>query len=100
METAYDEDHPDYVRLNYWKKKDQVAAAGSASAKPNVKILVALFLIFMVVVSDMFTNNIVSCFGESAVRGRAATPWGVMIQGIFLIIFYIMFTYLVSNGIL
>ena len=62
----------------------------------NVKLLVTLFIIFIVVVSDVFTNS----FGEKAVRGRSTTAWGVVLQGIFLVIFYVLAVYLTEHNIL
>jgi len=66
----------------------------------NVKLLVTLFIIFIVVVSDVFTNSIVAGFGEKAVRGRTPTAWGVVLQGIFLVIFYVLAVYLTEHNIL
>jgi hypothetical protein len=66
----------------------------------NLKIILALFLIFVVVVSDVFTNSIVGGFGEKAVRCRAPTSWGIVLQGIFLVIFYILAVYLIEHRIL
>lgn len=66
----------------------------------NLKLILALFLIFVVVVSDVFTNSIIAGFGEKAVRGRSPTSWGVVLQGIFLVIFYILAVYLTEHHIL
>jgi len=66
----------------------------------NLKLIVALFVIFIVVISDVFTNSIIAGFGEKAVRGRTPTSWGVVLQGIFLIIFYIIAVYLTEHHIL
>lgn len=66
----------------------------------NFKLLLALFVIFVVVVSDVFTNSIISGFGKKAVRCRGPTSWGVVLQGIFLVIFYILAVYLTENNIL
>ena len=66
----------------------------------NLKLLVALFVMFIVVVSDVFTNSIIAGFGEKAVRGRTPTSWGVVLQGIFLVIFYILAVYLTEHHIL
>lgn len=66
----------------------------------NVKLLVTLFIIFIVVVSDVFTNSIIAGFGEKAVRGRSTTAWGVVLQGIFLVIFYVLAVYLTEHNIL
>lgn len=66
----------------------------------NVKLLLSLFVIFVVVVSDVFTNSVISGFGEKAVQGRSPTSWGVVLQGIFLVIFYILAVYLTEHHIL
>lgn len=66
----------------------------------NLKLLLALFVIFVVVVSDVFTSSCLSSFGEKAVRGRDPTSWGVVLQGIFLVIFYIIAVYLTEHQIL
>jgi hypothetical protein len=66
----------------------------------NLKLLVALFIMFVVVVSDVFTNSIIAGFGEKAVRCRTPTSWGVVLQGIFLVIFYILAVYLTEHHIL
>jgi hypothetical protein len=66
----------------------------------NMKLLVALFIIFMIVVSDLFTNNIISLFGDKAVSGRNLTAWGTTLQGIFLVLFYIIALYLTEKEIL
>ena len=89
----------------------QLEAAGEGSDKEgarkeprlrvaNLKLLVALFIMFIVVVSDVFTNSIIAGFGEKAVRGRTPTSWGVVLQGIFLVIFYIIAVYLTEHHIL
>ena len=81
------------------------AADAGAGCSPrlrvaNLKLIVALFLAFLVVVSDVFTNSVVAGFGDKAVRGRAPTSWGTVLQGIFLVIFYILAVYLTEHRIL
>lgn len=66
----------------------------------NVKLMIALFLAFLVVVSDVFTTGILAGFGEKAVRGRTPTSWGVVLQGIFLVLFYLLAVYLTEHHIL
>lgn len=66
----------------------------------SVKLFIALFIIFIIVVSDVFTNNIIAKFGDNAVVGRCPTTWGTVLQGIFLVIFYIVAIYLTEHGIL
>ena len=66
----------------------------------NVKLIISLFIIFMVVVSEPFTNGVISGFGANAMLGRKITTWGTVLQGVFLIIFYILAIYLTENHIL
>ena len=66
----------------------------------NIKLILLIFIMFIVVVSDVFTNNIISGFGSSAVCGRMPTSWGVVLQGIFLVLFYIIAVYLTEHNIL
>ena len=66
----------------------------------NLKLLIALFVAFLVVVSDVFTGAVIAGFGSNAVRGRTPTSWGVVLQGIFLVIFYILAVCLTEHQIL
>lgn len=66
----------------------------------NLKLILALFIIFVIVVSEVFTNSIIAGFGEKAVRCRSPTSWGIVLQGIFLVIFYILAVYLIEHRIL
>jgi hypothetical protein len=66
----------------------------------SVKLFIVLFVIFIIVVSDVFTNSVISKFGDSAVVGRSPTAWGTVLQGIFLVIFYIIAIYLTEHNIL
>ena len=76
------------------------AAPGGSPLPYNFKLLLSLFLTFILVVSDVFTNSILSSFGEKAVMGRTPTMWGIVLQGIFLVIGYAIATYLIRHGIL
>lgn len=60
----------------------------------SMKLFMILFMIFMFVVSDCFTDSVIASFGNSAVHGRDLTTWGVSLQGIFLVLFYIIAIYL------
>ena len=62
-------------------------------------ILIAVFVIFVLIVSDVFTNNIVTGF-RGAVRCRTPTSYGVVVQGIFLVIFYVLALYMIESGII
>ena len=65
----------------------------------TLKAVVALFVLFLLVVSDVFTNNVLSGF-RGAVQGRAPTGVGAVIQGVFLVGFYAVALYLLDAGIL
>ena len=64
-----------------------------------VKAVLALFLIFIFVVSDVFMNNVLSGF-SGAMRGRTTTPFGTVIQGIFHVLFFILALHLISKDII
>ena len=66
----------------------------------NVKLLIALFIIFVLVTSEFFTNSVISGFGENAVRCRHPTSWGTVLQGIFLVLFYILMLHATESGII
>lgn len=86
----------DSVPLEAFQGKADRAPAGAAA---NLKVLLSLFLLFILVVSDIFTNTVISGFGEKAVRGRSPTSWGVVLQGIFLVLFYAVAVYLIDHGV-
>jgi len=67
--------------------------------KNSIKQYLILFIIFIFIVSDIFINNILSNIG-STVKCRTPTNLGVIVQGIFLVMFYIISVHLVDNGIL
>jgi hypothetical protein len=66
----------------------------------NLKALFGLFLLFMIVVSDFFTSNIIAGFGEKAVQGRSLKTWGVVLQGTFLVIGYVLLLHLTEHHVL
>jgi hypothetical protein len=66
----------------------------------NIKLIISLFLWFLFIVSDIFRDSVLSEIGSHAVKGREITTWGVVIQGTFLIIGYIILVYLTEHEIL
>ena len=75
-------------------------STSNTTSPTNIKLILILFLIFIFISSNIFTNTILSCFGNQAVKGRDPTAIGVIIQGIFLIIFYILFATLIKKGVI
>lgn len=79
----------DSLRESSSDSKKNTSKANIMSKLINFKTLISLFIIFALVVSDVFTNNIVSGF-NGAVQFRTPTSFGVVVQGIFLVIFYVL----------
>lgn len=89
----------DSVTLDDAAGGEEGAAGRKKTGVLNIKVLAAVFIMFVFVQSDLFVNSIVSGFG-GAVNCRTPTPFGVIIQGIFLVLFLILSVYLVEGGIL
>ncbi len=100
METPHRATDGDSVPLEAFSKGSTPPRREPRLQFGNIKLLIALFVIFIIVVSDVFTNSIIAGFGCNAVRGRALTSWGVTLQGIFLVIFFIIAIYLTEHKIL
>ena len=66
----------------------------------GAKVIFGLFLLFLFVVSDVFVNSVVSGFGEKAVKCRSPTGWGTVLQGVFLVIGYVILLHLVESQVL
>lgn len=64
----------------------------------NFKLLGGLFIIFMILSSDVFLNRILSRF-KNAVEYNTITTWGIMIQGIIMVIAMIMLDVLIKRKI-
>ena len=94
----------DSVPLSF-DEDDSEKAASADKKRPkmritNLKMLAAIFLAFITVVSDFFVNNVLAGFGEKAVTRRSATSWGVILQGIFLVLFCIITNYGIEHGVI
>lgn len=66
----------------------------------SIKMMVILFVLFIFVVSDIFTNNVLIHFGKNTVSGRSPTNWGIAVQGITLVILFSLSKYLNDISIL
>jgi hypothetical protein len=71
-----------------------VIDSATPSASYGIKMMVILFALFMFVVSDIFTNSILSHISDKAVNGRTPTSWGIVLQGISLVILFSFAKYL------
>ena len=59
------------------------------------KKYILLFLIFVFIINESFVENVLPC---SALNGRKITAWGIMLQGIILVVMYGSFAHLVNIG--
>jgi hypothetical protein len=73
------------------------ASAPAPASAVGLKLLCILFILYLLVTSDVFTNNVVAGFGEKAVRCRTPTSWGTVLQGVFLVVFYVLAAYLIER---
>ena len=67
--------------------------------KSNIKVCVLLFILFIILSTDVFTDQILSKFNGATSMG-VSTSTGVIIQGIFLVIGYILIDLLCRSEIL
>ena len=81
-------------------KRANVPAAKTDATKTSIRNLLILFLLFLVIVSDFFANHVISKFGQKTMRGRAPSSWGVVLQGLFLVIGYAVLSHLDEQQIL
>lgn len=64
------------------------------------KSYAALLLIFILVMSDPFIDTVLPCFGSNTVKNGKVSAWGIILQGILMIIFYIICLSLIEKNIL
>ena len=86
----------DSVDLRALLRADKKTPRGGAAPALNLKKMIALFLIYILVVSNVITNNVIANFG-GAVEGRHPTAYGTCLQGILLVLFYILVNHLVAG---
>jgi phosphoglycerol transferase MdoB-like AlkP superfamily enzyme len=80
--------------------EDSVPVDDEEQAKPvtaiSFKPLMLLFLLFLLVTSDVFIANVVGKVGGTGTMWQP-TVFGAIIQGIFLIIFYAVALYMMEH---
>lgn len=76
----------------------EVLAAPVPACAFSVKKLLALFFIFLIVMSRTFTSSVLNAFGEKAVSGSTPTAWGTVLQDVALVAGYAVTAYLIDNG--
>ncbi len=64
------------------------------------KSYAVLLLIFILIMSDPFIDNVLPCFGSNTMKNGKVSAWGIILQGILMIIFYILCLNLIEKNIL
>lgn len=90
---------PDSVPLDAALEGLAGPAKKARAAPVGLKGLAALFLLFLFVVSDVFVGGVLGGFG-GATRGRSPTAYGVVLQGVFLVFFFVVAVHLMDAGVL
>lgn len=71
-----------------------------SSGYVTFKSYAALLLIFILVMSDPFIDNVLPCFGANTIKNGKVSAWGIILQGILMIVFYILCLSLIEKNIL
>ena len=66
----------------------------------NYKLIIGLFIWFLFVVSDICRDYLIKEISVHAVDGRTLTSWGVIMQGLLLVVGYIILVYCTDQDII
>lgn len=84
-----------YININtVLNKKKHNANMGT------FKLVIILFLLYIFISSILFKNSVLSLFGKKFINNGNPTCLGIVIQGIFLVLFYMLFANLINRGII
>ena len=86
--------------IDIFTKKNDKSQEIQDTKSTSFKLIIIIFLLFIFISSDIFTNTILSCFGKRMVRNRHPTACGVLVQGVILVLFYILFATLIKKGVI
>lgn len=64
------------------------------------KLVIILFLLYIFISTSLFKNSILGLFGKRFVNNGNSTCLGVVFQGIFLVLFYMLFATLINKGVI
>jgi hypothetical protein len=97
---------------NNKKKEEDIEESGDCvnintiigkKTNPNTntfKLVIILFLLYIFISSGLFKNSVLGLFGKKCINNGNPSCLGVVIQGIFLILFYMLFATLINRGII
>ena len=68
------------------------------SIYPSIKSLLALILIFIFVTSDIFVNNFLILLGDTTVDKNKLKLFGIIVQGIVMVLLFMLTIYAFNNN--
>jgi len=68
------------------------------SIYPSIKSLLALILIFIFVTSDIFVNNFLILLGDTTVDKNKLKLFGIIVQGVAMVLLFILTIYAFNNN--
>lgn len=80
------------------EQHDLLPVMGTAVGFFNYKMIFFLFMLYIFLSSTLFIDKVLGTFG-GAVKNKTPTNWGVIIQGICLVLGYAILDILIYNGI-
>jgi uncharacterized protein YqhQ len=83
--------------MDFDKKTKKHNDSDYIESKSSLKQYIALLFIFIIVMSNIFIDNILTMFGPSAVLSRKVTTYGIILQGLFLVFLFIVVQYLIEK---
>ena len=81
------------------KKTDLMKMTGNLITAVNYKVAFLLFIVSMVIFSDVFIDNIILSFSETT-EGECTTTKGTMLQLMFMVVAYIILDLVVQYDLL
>lgn len=78
------------------QRPDDITSFVEGTDYKKIKMAIFLFIIFILVSSDVFIEKVLSGKDSTYVEGRYATSKGTMVQGILLVFGYILVSILIS----
>lgn len=80
-------------------KDDLWTLLSSMISEVNYKLIIALFIIFTFVISNVFSERVIKRFNNTHSGGQL-TNYGIMLQGIFLVLGYMIVDSMIYRGFL
>jgi len=86
----------DYISINKLTKTNK-----KKQTNMNMfKLVIILFLLYIFISSSLFKNTFLKLFGNKFVNNGNSTCLGTILQGVFLVLFYMLFATLINRGVI